>query len=115
MIIFVYLDAMIIKGVFLFLESLSYLCYLNDITMDIALEKKAHVFRLPVFLLDKLKELAAKDRRSLNNYVEGILLDAIYHEPNEVTLQAMKEAQEGKTEGPIDTSSVEAMLKSMGL
>ena len=83
--------------------------------MDVALEKKAHVFRLPVYLLERLKELAAKDRRSLNNYVEGILLDALYHEPNKVTLQAMKEAQKGKTEGPIDTSSVEAMLKSMGL
>ena len=83
--------------------------------MDIALEKKAHVFRLPVYLLDRLKELAAKDRRSLNNYVEGLLLDAVYHEPNEVTLQSMKDAKEGKTEGPIDTSSVEAMLKSMDL
>ena len=66
-------------------------------------------------LLDKLKELTAKGRRSLNNYVEDILLDAVYYEPNEVTLQAMKEAKEGKTEGPIDTRSVEAMLKSMGL
>ena len=83
--------------------------------MDIALEKKAHVFRLPVYLLEKLKELAEKDRRSLNNYVEGLLLDAVFHEPNEVTLRALKDAKEGKTEGPIDTSSVEAMLKSMGL
>lgn len=83
--------------------------------MDMALEKKAHVFRLPVYLLEKLKELAKNDRRSLNNYVEGLLLDAVYHEPNEVTIAAMKEAKEGKLEGPIDTSSVEAMLKSMGL
>lgn len=37
--------------------------------MELALEKKAHVFRLPTYLLDRLKELAAKDRRSLNNYV----------------------------------------------
>ena len=50
--------------------------------MNIVLEKKAHVFRLLTFLIEKLKELAAKDRRSLNNYVEGILLDAVYHEPN---------------------------------
>lgn len=82
--------------------------------MDIALEKKAHVFRLPTYLLDKLKELAAKDRRSLNNYVEGLLLDAVYNEPNETTRQAMEDAKAGKTEGPIDTSSVEAMLKSFG-
>ena len=83
--------------------------------MDLALEKKAHVFRLPTYLLDRLKELAAKDRRSLNNYVEGILLNAVYHEPNEITKTAFKEAKAGKLEGPIDTSSVEAMLKSMGL
>ena len=83
--------------------------------MDLALEKKAHVFRLPTYLLDRLKELAAKDRRSLNNYVEGILLDAVYNEPNDITKAALEEAKAGKLEGPIDTSSVEAMLKSMGL
>lgn len=83
--------------------------------MDIAIEKKSHVFRLPTYLLDKLKELAAKDRRSLNNYVEGILLDAVYHEPNEVTKAAFEEANAGKLEGPIDTTSVDSMIKSMGL
>ena len=83
--------------------------------MNIAHEKKAHVFRLPVYLLDKLKELAQKDRRSLNNYVECLLLDAVYHEPNEETIAAMNDAKAGKLEGPIDTSSVEAMLKSMNL
>lgn len=83
--------------------------------MDLALEKKAHVFRFPTYLLDRLKELAQKDRRSLNNYVEGILLDAVFHEPNDTTIAAIQEARSGKTEGPIDTSSVDAMLKSMGL
>lgn len=83
--------------------------------MDLAIEKKPHVFRFPAYLLDRLKDLAQKDRRSLNNYVEGLLLDAVFHEPNETTLAALKDAREGKTEGPIDTSSVDAMLKSMGL
>lgn len=83
--------------------------------MDLALEKKAHVFRFPAYLLDRLKDLAQKDRRSLNNYVEGLLLDAVFNKPNEATMAALKEAKEGKTEGPIDTSSVDAMLKSMGL
>ena len=83
--------------------------------MDLVLEKKAHVFRLPTYLLDRLKELAAKDRRSLNNYVEGILLDVVYNEPNDITKAALEEAKAGKLESPIDTSSVEAMLKSMGL
>ena len=83
--------------------------------MELAIEKKAHVFRLPTYLLDKLKELAQKDRRSLNNYVECLLLDAEYHDPNDVTRAALEEAKSGKLEGPIDTSSVEAMLKSMDL
>lgn len=38
-------------------------CKLTDITMDIALEKKPHVFRLSAYLLNRLKELAAQDRR----------------------------------------------------
>ena len=83
--------------------------------MDLALEKKAYVFCLPTYLLDRLKELAAKDHRSLNNYVEGILLDAVYSEPNEVTKAAFEEAKAGKLEDLIETSSVGAILKSMGL
>ena len=83
--------------------------------MNIALEKKAHVFRLPVSLLEKLKELARKDRRSLNNYVECLLLDAVYNEPNEETLASLEEAKAGHLEGPLDTSSVEAMLIFMNL
>lgn len=86
-----------------------------NMRMDITLERKAHVFRLPAYLLDKLKELAAKDRRSLNNYVEGLLLDAVYNEPNDITKASFEEAKAGKLEGPIDTTSVESMLKSMGL
>ena len=39
----------------------------------------------------------------------------VYHEPNEITKAAFEEAKAGKLEGPIDTSSAEAMLKSMGL
>ncbi len=36
-------------------------------------------------------------------------------EPNEITKAALEEAKTGMLEGPIDTSSVEALLKSMGL
>ncbi len=83
--------------------------------MDMALEKKPMYSVSPAYLIDKLKELAAKDRRSLNNYVEGLLLDAVYHEPNEVTRVSFEEAKDDKLDGPIDTSNVESMLKSMGL
>lgn len=84
--------------------------------MEIAL-KKNQSFRLSVELIDRLKQLAKRQNRSLNNYVETVLLDAAYHEPNAVTLAAMKEAESGtlNDEPSLDMSSIEAMEKSMGL
>lgn len=84
--------------------------------MDIAL-KKNQSFRLSVDLIDKLKQLAKRQNRSLNNYVETLLLDAAYHEPNATTLAAMKEAESDIMDRmkPLDMSSIEAMEKSMGL
>lgn len=84
--------------------------------MDIAL-KKNQSFRLSVSLLDRLKQLAKRQNRSLNNYVETLLLDAAYNEPNATTLAAMKEAEtDAMTDVPeIDISSIEAMEKSMGI
>lgn len=43
------------------------------------------------------------------------MLDVAYKEPNEEAIAAIREAKEGKLEGPLDVSSVEAMYKSMGL
>ena len=84
--------------------------------MDIAL-KKNQSFRLSVDLIDKLKQLAKRQNRSLNNYVETLLLDAAYHEPNPTTLAAMREAESNIMDevSPLDMSSIEAMEKSMGL
>lgn len=85
--------------------------------MDLALQKKNQSFRLSVALIDKLKELARRQNRSLNNYVETVLLDATSNEPNSTTLAAMEEAQSGKLHNApsLDLSSIEAMEKSMGL
>lgn len=84
--------------------------------MDIAI-KKNQSFRLSVNLLERLRQLAKRQNRSLNNYVETLLLDAAYNEPNSTTLAAMKEAEiDDMTNVPeIDISSIEAMEKSMGL
>jgi len=84
--------------------------------MDIAI-KKNQSFRLPVDLIERLKQLARGQNRSLNNYVETVLLDAAYHEPNATTIAAMKEAESGKLRDvpEIDLTSIEAMEKSMGL
>ena len=70
-------------------------------------------FRLNKALVNKLKEEAKKANRSLNNYVECILMDSIYTEPNEETIKAIEEARRGEYAGIVDTSSVEAMIKSM--
>jgi hypothetical protein len=43
---------------------------------------------------------------------DGNLLDSVYNVPNQTTLDAMKEAEEGKSAGIADTSSLEAFLKS---
>ncbi len=84
--------------------------------MEIIL-KKNQSFRLSVELIERLKQLAKRQNRSLNNYVETLLLDAAYREPNAITLAAMKEAESGalNDEPPLDMSSIEAMEKSMGL
>lgn len=74
--------------------------------------KKPTAFRLNENLVNKLKEKAIKENRSLNNYVECILMDVIYNEPNETTLEAVKEARAGKFAGTVDTSSMEAFVKS---
>ena len=82
--------------------------------MDTAIQKKATMFRLSSELIDRLKELAKREHRSLNNFVECILLDVAYNEPNDTTKAAIEEARSGKLRNapPIDTSSVKAMFKS---
>ena len=83
--------------------------------MDIVVPKKNQSFRLPVELIERLRQLAKRENRSLNNFVETVLLEAAYCEPNDVTLAAMKEAQNGKLRNttPLDISSIEAMERSM--
>lgn len=82
--------------------------------MDVAL-KKNQSFRLSVELIDRLKQLAKRQNRSLNNYVETLLLDAAYHEPNATTVEAMREVQSGalRNTPEFDLTSIEAMEKSM--
>lgn len=76
-----------------------------------AVIRKQTSFRLREDLLKVLQE-EAKKARSLNNYVESMLMDAVYSEPNEETKAAIKEARTGKYAGTINTSSLEAFIKS---
>ena len=81
------------------------------------MQKKATMFRLNVDLIERLKELAKREHRSINNFVECVLLKVAFNEPNEVTKAVIEEAQTGKLRSvePVDTTSVYAMFKSIGL
>lgn len=74
--------------------------------------KRQTAFRLDSELLEKLKSAAKREHRSLNNYVECILREVMYSEPNETTKTAIEEARAGKYAGTVDTSSMDAFLKS---
>ena len=69
--------------------------------------KKITTFRLSEELLERLKVLAKRENRSLNNFVEYTLMEVAYNEPNEETLAAMKEAAD-----QIETlKQIEALVK----
>ena len=74
--------------------------------------KKQTAFRLDSKLLDMLKRAAKLEHRSLNNFVECLLMDAMYKKPNEETKIAIEEAREGKNLKKVDTSSFESFIKS---
>lgn len=58
--------------------------------------RKPASFRLRADLLEKLRSNAVRENRTLNNYVESVLLDYIFNEPNETTKAAIKEAMSGR-------------------
>lgn len=80
--------------------------------METAIDRKQTAFRLSTDLLERLKKAAKKQNRSLNNFVESALMDIVYNEPNEETKAAIEEVRAGKFAGTIDTSSMDAFLKS---
>lgn len=41
----------------------------------------------------RLRQNAVRENRTLNNYVESVLLDVVFHEPNAVTRAAIEEAK----------------------
>lgn len=79
------------------------------------MERKPASFRLNSDLLEILKKRAKACNRSLNNYVESILLDAVYNEPNDTTISAIKESRSGKHAGEVDVSSIDAFKRSLDL
>lgn len=75
--------------------------------------KKQTAFRLSEDLLERLKAKAKKENRSLNNYVEKVLMDVAFDEPNEETLAAMKETKEGKNLETLDLKKFKEFVASL--
>ena len=57
--------------------------------MGVVIERKQTAFRLSTSLLNKLREAAERENRSLNNYVESVLMDAVFSNPNKLTLAVL--------------------------
>ena len=81
--------------------------------MDVTIDRKQTAFRLSSDLLEKLKEAARRENRSLNNYVESVLMDVAYNNPNKLTIKAMKEARESRELETLDSKKLETLIESL--
>ena len=81
--------------------------------MEATIERTQTAFRLSNELLKRLKTEARKQNRSLNNFVESVLMDAVYRTPNANTLAAVKEARENKNLETINLDNLEGFIESL--
>ncbi|MCH5214224.1 MAG: toxin-antitoxin system protein [Muribaculaceae bacterium] len=75
--------------------------------------RKQTSFRLNSELIDKLRQEAKRHNRSLNNYVESILMAFMAEKPNEVTLAAMKEAENSGNLETLDLDNFRSFVDSL--
>ena len=88
-------------------------CITNRLqSMATTIIRRPASFRLRADLLEGLKRNAARENRTLNNYVESVLLGIVYEEPNEVTKAAIKEARSGKNPNKV-YDSVDELFKDL--
>ena len=81
--------------------------------MAIVIERKQTAFRLSTSLLNKLREAADRENRSLNNYVASVLMDAVFSNPNKLTLAAMTEARENRDLETLDVNNLDSVIASL--
>ena len=81
--------------------------------MGVVIERKQTAFRLSTSLLNKLREAAERENRSLNNYVESVLMDAVNSNPNKLTLAAMKEARENRDLETLEVNNLDSLIASL--
>ena len=81
--------------------------------METIVERKQTSFRLRTDLLKRMEKEASKENRSLNDFVEGILMDSLYFQPNETALAAMREAESGVELEELDVDNFIEYVKSL--
>lgn len=81
--------------------------------MDTALSRKQTSFRLSENLVESLRIEAKRHNRSLNNYVESILMAFMSQKPNNTTLKAMEEAENNKNLETLDLSDFHSFVNSL--
>ena len=81
--------------------------------METATIRKQTSFRLSESLIETLRREAAKRNRSINNFVESILMAFVSESPNKTTLAAMKEAEEGKNLETLDLDNFRSFVDSL--
>ena len=89
--------------------------YSNMNTTVIRTERSPMAFRFRNDLVDVIKGEAKRENRSLNNFLENLLMNYFNvneKTPNATTIAAIEEARAGKCVDIIDLSSFEAFMKS---
>ena len=75
--------------------------------------RKQTSFRLNSELIDNLRKEAKRHNRSLNNFVESILMAFMAEKPNDITLAAMKEAERGDHLERLDLDNFRSFIDSL--
>ena len=81
--------------------------------MEATIPRTQTAFRLSNELLRRLKIEARKQNRSLNNFVESVLMDVVYRTPNKETLEAMEEAKDNRNLETINLDNLEGFIESL--
>ena len=81
--------------------------------MQATIVKVQTAFRFDNELVRRLKIKAKKENRSLNNYVETVLMDIVYDEPNDETIEAINEVRSGKNLEKLDTEKFDEFVASL--
>ena len=81
--------------------------------MEARIARKQTTLRLGADLMDRLREEARREHRSLNSLIEAILARAMEHRPNADTLAAIEEARSGKELETLDLDHFEEFVASL--